>query len=402
MSCPDNTLTSKWLAKGKIKMMLSAPFHGSVVSQTELIERNNLPTAATDGTVIFYNDSFIRSLTLPQLCWLLAHEAEHIMMLHAFRMGKRNPRKWNYACDFSINSTTLDSLVHEGVFEAIEGTLYDKKYVNWSSEKIYEAIPDSEVPEDDGSGDHVIAPGSDPDGREGEGGDNNDSQGKTRKFLSEDQIKELEEQAKRKVLSAAETAKSIGNLPGEYSSLLEKLRYPTVDWKELFHRAIVGSEPDDYTMRRPNRKMLQSGFYMPSILKQSVGNIYVWRDTSCSMSDADDRKVVSELKGIIEDVKPKAVYVIDCDTEVNDVKIYYPGDNLDALERVGYGGTEPQAFFDWVEENGEEVQAIVCLTDMGFHLDENALPSQTEVTWVSVVDHDPGIGNFIYLPSGED
>ena len=324
------------------------------------------------------------------------------MMLHAFRMGKRNPRKWNVACDYSINSTSLDSLVHEGVFEAIEGTLYDKKYVNWSSEKIYEAIPDSEVPEDDGSGDHVIAPGSDPDGREGEGGDNNDSQGKTRKFLSEDQIKELEEQAKRKVLSAAETAKSIGNLPGEYSSLLEKLRYPTVDWKELFHRAIVGSEPDDYTMRRPNRKMLQSGFYMPSILKQSVGNIYVWRDTSCSMSDEDDRKVVSELKGIIEDVKPKAVYVIDCDTAVNDVKIYYPGDNLDALERVGYGGTEPQAFFDWVEENGEEVQAIVCLTDMGFHLDENALPSQTEVTWVSVVDHDPGIGNFIYLPSGED
>jgi predicted metal-dependent peptidase len=399
--CPTDVSTEKWIAKAKIKMMISAPFHGSVVSQTEFRERSNIQTAATDGTTIFYNADFVREQSLPKLCWLLAHEAEHIMMLHCFRMGKRDPTKWNYACDYSINSTTLESLVQQGVFERIEVALYDEKYVNWSSEKIYEAVPDSEVPEEQPGSHHVIAPGSDPADGEGSGGEEG-VEGQPRKFLSEGDIKELEEQAKRKVLAAAETAKSMGSLPGEYSSLLDKIRHPTVDWKELLQRAVVGETPDDYTMRRPNRKLIQSGFYMPSILKQSVGNIYVWRDTSASMSDEDDRKVCSELRGIVEDVKPQAVYVIDCDTSVNSVKIFYPGDNLDSLERVGYGGTDPHVFFDWVEENAEEVQAIICLTDMCFDLDERKLPSIAPVTWVSTIDRDPNNGNFIYLPSGED
>ena len=392
--CPEDTTTEKWIAKGKTKMNLSAPFHGSVCSQTEFIKNDRIPTAATNGTVIYYNEDFVRSLTLPQLCWLLAHEAEHMMMLHSFRMGKRNTKKWNYACDYSINSTTLEQLVCLGVFEAIEGTLHNPKYVNWSSEKIYNDIPDSEVPED--TDNHVIAPGQDPSG-EGEGGEK-EGQGN---YLSEDQLKELEEQAKRKVLAAAETAKSMGKLPSEYSSLLEKLRQPKVNWKELLRRAVVGEIPDDYTMRRPNRKMINYGFYMPSVLKQSVGNIYVWRDSSGSMSDEDDRTVCSELKGIVEEVKPNCVYVVDCDTTVQEVREYPPGSELSSIGRTGYGGTDPQAFFDYVEKHGEEVQAIICLTDMGFCVDSLRLPTETPVTWVSVIDLDPGVGNFIYLPSGE-
>ena len=393
MSCPVDMLTSKWIAKAKTKMMLTAPFHGSLISQTEFYERENIPTAATDGTNIYYNDQFVRSLSLPKLCWLLAHEAEHMMMLHSFRLGEREPKRWNFACDYSINSTTLEQLVCEGVFERIEQTLYDEKYVNWASEKIYEDIDPKDVPEDTEC--HVIAPSQDSSGgdEEGEG---------SGKYLSEDQLKELEEQAKRKVLSAAETAKSIGKLPGEYSHLLDKLRHPKVNWKELLHRSVVGEVPEDYTMRRPNRKMIGYGFYMPSIQKNSVGNIYVWRDSSGSMSDEDDRAVCSELKGIIEEVKPNKVVVVDCDTRVSTVREYYPGDELNEIGRDGFGGTDPQAFFDYVEEHGEDVQAILCLTDMGFTVNANTLPSSVPVTWVSVIDSDPGVGNFIYIGDRRD
>jgi len=393
--CPEGTSTDKWLAKAKTKMMLAAPFHGSVVSQTEFFERNEIPTAATDGTIIYYNDSFVRELTLPQLCWLLAHEAEHIMMLHCFRMGKRDPKRWNYACDYSINTTSLEALVSEGIFERIEGALYKPKYAEWSSEMIYNDIDPEDVPED--TEPHILAPGQDP-SDDGEGGDGDaDGEGGKGKFLSEDQMKELEEQAKRKVLAAAETAKSMGKLPGEYSSLLEKLRSPTVNWVELLHRAVAGDTPEDYTFRKPNRKFIGGGLYLPSVLKTSVGNIYVWRDSSASMSEQDDRMVCSELKGIIEEVKPKKVVVVDCDTSVHEVREFLPGDNLDQISREGFGGTDPTPFFDWVEENGEDVQAIICLTDMGFYLDEKRLPSECPVTWVSVINQDPGVGNFIYI-----
>ena len=395
--CPPDVLTSKWLAKAKIKMMLAAPFHGAVVAQTELIENNELPTAATDGTVIYYNDTFVRELTLPKLCWPLAHEAEHIMMLHSFRMGKRNPLKWNYACDYSINTTTLENLVRQGVFERIEEALYEPKYDSWSSENIYADIPDEDVPED--TDQHVIAPGSGSDGDQESSGEGGESD-QPRKHLSEDQLKELEEQAKRKVLAAAETAKSMGKLPGEYSSLLDNLRNPKVNWKELLHRSVAGEVPENYTMRRPNRKMLGYGFYMPSVEKRSVGNIYVWRDSSGSMSDENDRTVCSELKGIIEEVQPNCVYVVDCDTQVTNVREYEKGSELTQIGRDGWGGTDPHAFFDYVNEHGVDVQAIICLTDMGFDLDHNRLPYDVPVTWVSVIDRDPGVGNFIYL-SGE-
>jgi len=383
MSCPAEVSTEKWLAKAKVRMMLSAPFHGSLVSQTEFRQRDDMPTAATNGKDIFYNEPFVRSLTLPQLCWLLAHEADHMAMLHSFRMGNRNPRKWNYATDFTINTTTLERLCNEGVFERIEGALYDEKYDGWSAEKIYNDLKDEDIPED--TDNHVIAP-------------NEDGEGDGDSYMSEGELKELEEQAKRKILAAAETAKSMGKMPGEYSSLLDKIRNPRLDWKELFRRAVVGEIPDDFTYRRPNRKLINYGFYMPSVEKRSVGNIYVWRDTSGSVSDKENEVLCAELKGIIEDVKPNAVYVIDCDTEVKEVRTYKSGDTLDEIGRTGYGGTDPQPFFDYVEQHGEDVQAIVCLTDMGFYADNLSLPTNGEVTWVSTLQgKDPGFGNYIEI-----
>ena len=383
MSCPEGVTTEKWLAKAKVKMMLSIPFHGSIVSQTEFKQRDDLPTAATDGKSIFYNEAFVRSLSLPQLCWLLAHESDHMAMLHSYRMGKRKAKKWNYACDLSINVTTLEELCREGVFERIEGALFEEKYKGWSAEKIYNDLKDEDVPEDTDC--HVIAPGED-----GEGDDGG--------YMSDGELKELEEQAKRKVLAAAETAKSMGKLPSEYSSLLDKIRNPRLDWKELFRRAVVGEIPDDFTYRRPNRKLINYGFYMPSVEKKSVGNIYVWRDTSGSVSYKENEALCAELKGIIEDVKPKSVHVIDCDTQVKEVRTYKAGDTLDEIGRTGYGGTDPQPFFDYVEQHGEEVQAIICLTDMGFYFDKLVLPTNGEVTWVSVLQgHDPGIGNYIEI-----
>ena len=388
---PAEVSVERWLSKAKTKMNLAAPFHGSVVAQSEFIEREDIPTAATDGTHIYYNAGFVSSLTLPKLCWLLAHEAEHIMMMHCFRMGKRYPKKWNFATDYSINSTSLEELVRAGVFERIEDTLYDEKYVNLSSEKIYDLMDDSEVPEDTDC--HVLSPGDTGEG-DGEGGDG-EGQGKS---LSEDQLKELEEQAKRKVLAAAETAKAQGKLPGEYSHLLEKLRQPKINWEDLLHRAVVGEIPEDYTYRKPNRKFINSGFYMPSILKRSVGNIYVWRDTSASMTQRELELVTGGLVSMILSVRPTKVVVIDCDYDVQSVREFTPDSDLSVLLKSdGGGGTSPDPFFDWVEENGEDVQAILCLTDMGFYVDKDKLPSSCDVTWISTMDSDPGVGNFIYV-----
>jgi len=374
-SCPESVETSMWIAKARTKLMLKKPFHGSVALGSEMIEMNEIETMATDGKDIYYNDKFVRSLTLPQLAGIIAHECDHIVLLHVPRMGARNKNKWNFAADYTINET-IQSELEEGVMELPDGVLLNEKYFNWSAEKIYNDLKDSEIPED--TPDHLIP---------GKG-----------KPLSQAEIKELEGQAIRRALAAAEVAKSQGKLPGQYSELCERHRECQIDWKELLPKAVIGDTPDDSTWRRPNRKFISAGFYMPSILKTGVGNIYVWRDVSGSVSTKEQSAFLGVLGDVVEDLKPSCVYDIECDTQVGKIREFYSGDSLDDLSKVGGGGgTDPNAFFKYVEEHGVDVQAVICLTDMGFYYPNLHDPGYP-VTWVSSMRaKEPPFGTFILM-----
>ena len=88
----------------KIKLLVKYPFFGSVVANSTFVEEPSISTAATDGENIYYNPSFIESLTDDQKVFVFAHEVCHIAFDHIFRSEGKDNKLWNIATDSVINA----------------------------------------------------------------------------------------------------------------------------------------------------------------------------------------------------------------------------------------------------------------------------------------------------------
>ena len=63
----------------------------------EVRETNKIPTAATDGLVLFFNKDFLFSLSSSEQNALMLHEVLHMALLHVSRRESRDPYIWNIA-----------------------------------------------------------------------------------------------------------------------------------------------------------------------------------------------------------------------------------------------------------------------------------------------------------------
>jgi predicted metal-dependent peptidase len=88
-------------------------------------------------------------------------------------------------------------------------------------------------------------------------------------------------------------------------------------------------------------------------------------DTSGSIFGGNEMtRFVSEIKTIIEDVKPSKVHVVYCDSEVAGVQTFEDGQfAVQDLKIKGGGGTDLTRIFDWVQSERKTPQAMVILTD---------------------------------------
>jgi predicted metal-dependent peptidase len=88
-------------------------------------------------------------------------------------------------------------------------------------------------------------------------------------------------------------------------------------------------------------------------------------DTSGSCFGGDEMTAfVSNIKTIIEDVKPTKVHVIYWDTEVAGHQTFEEGQFAVAnLQPKGGGGTDGKVLFDYLRDNNIKPDAIVQFTD---------------------------------------
>jgi predicted metal-dependent peptidase len=89
----------------------------------------NMPTAATNGLMYFWNPKFILKTSLKGLRMVCAHEAWHAMYMHPSRRGARNPKLWNIAVDYIVNGTVMADLRTRKHDPASEFTKYLGRYM---------------------------------------------------------------------------------------------------------------------------------------------------------------------------------------------------------------------------------------------------------------------------------
>jgi len=322
---------------------------------------DEVPTAATDGWNVKYNEKFINDFlsTDPELRFLVLHEATHKAYRHLSvwqSLNDENPKLANIAADHFVNLSLVDMDADEGFIKMPSvGVMPDEKYRGWSVKQIFD---DLKQQQQGGKGQQ---------GNE-EGGDGLDDHewGEAKGDPQEEaeRVNEIQRAIRQgEILRKKLAGKGAGNQDGMFDDLLN----PKIDWRKVLREFIqeLCAGRDESSWRRPNRRYLADDIYMPTMLGTTMTELVIGFDTSGScFGGAEMTRFVSEIKVIIEEVKPTKVHVIYWDTAVAGHQIFEDGQfAIQDLKPRGGGGTDGSVLFDYLRKERIKPQAIVQFSD---------------------------------------
>ena len=366
---------TKRISKAKTALILEHPFIGSVALNMPMSIDNSVPTAATNGKRVLFNEEFCNGLSDEELKFLVAHECMHPMLEHNFRRGERDAYKWNQAADYVINKLLTD----EGIGKMpAQGLLDDNIYKQGggTSDGIFNLLPDT--PED-GQGN----------GGQGQPLDScEDGQG------SPAEVSQQQAEWKVKVAQAAQSAKMMGKMSAGLERLVDEILKPKVDWRDVLQRFVVKCRSDQRSWARPNRRFLSQGLYLPSVSGESLGEIAFAVDCSGSIGQDEINQFASEIITVWQDQKPTKVHVIYFDSEVSHYD-EFGQDDEPIVKPHGGGGTAFSPVFKYMTEHGIEPVACIFLTDLC--CDDFGDAPDYPVLWVSTHDDKAPFGEVVMM-----
>jgi predicted metal-dependent peptidase len=349
--------------------------------------------------VLRYNPVFVDTLNAATLAGVLAHEVMHPALKHHTRRAKRDPRRWNEACDYAINPLLLDAGL-----SLPDDVLVDPRFRGMSAEQIYNLREAEAQPQSDDQSEseqNTNSESNDSAGNENDGGTPSvpESQGGIGQVIDApeagDDAPSIEEQVRDweiAVNQAATVAQQAGKVPAGLKRTLEGAAGAQVDWRELLRRLWSDTIPADSSWMRPNRRHIWSGLYLPGVVREGTGEIAIAVDCSGSVNARQLRLFEAEIRSILEGQRPDRVHVLYFDAEVHKVDTYVAGEILH-LEPVGGGGTDFGPCFDWLNEHGVRPQTMVFLTDLYGTFPDSA--PDYPVLWASTGGRQAPFGSVI-------
>ena len=270
MTNPTNDQTQK-ISRALSRLVTKMPFYGALALSFPIKPTTTIPTAATDGAVIYINPSFIEPLTVAQTAFILAHEAAHIAQLHCYRQKTLNldPRRYNAAADYAIHSHLIPAakrsngaitlpLDDNGKFLG----LYDPKYDGLSTEEIYRMLEQDQQDntQDPNNPTNPTNPQDPTNIFDGDVLPANTQQDPTAEAAIREKVKRALERAVQ-----AGKGKGVGDTPSWATAALEELNSPRLDWREILRQFITTTRaPQDHTWSRPNRRFAHQKLILPS------------------------------------------------------------------------------------------------------------------------------------------
>jgi len=330
----------KAFVKAKIGLMTSAntcpdlAFLSSLMLGMRFSWTKDLPTAATDGKELLINPDFwMDKCDEHTRKGLIAHEVFHGALLHTFRRGTRDPKIWNYACDYIVN----DMCLALGL-QLPPTDLINKKYSGWTTEAVYDDLVKNNPPPPQTSyGDDIL--------------DGSDSSG-TNQAEVEGMVAQAHQTAK--MLSNSTEA---GYASSELNRLMKELFEPVLPWNKLLRKFATVFKREDYSTKRFNRRFMPR-FYLPTLYSEAFPDINVYIDTSGSVSDKDFTSFLSECQGIRKMLKPKKMRFYSWDTALYDPQVLTKSEPIVKVKMKGGGGTEVKPVLEDIAEIKPEISII--------------------------------------------
>jgi predicted metal-dependent peptidase len=183
-----------------------------------------------------------------------------------------------------------------------------------------------------------------------------------------------------------ESIRSQGKIPGSMKHMFDEILEPKVNWVdhiETMCKRLLGT--GSYNWKKPDRRFIGRDLWLPGRGGEGAGWLVIWGDTSGSIGDDQLNKYLGELKGMLEDVKPRRLTVIWCDAKIEYVDELTDMADLDKVKARGTGGrggTSVRPVFDWISENRDgPPDMFIGMTDGEF-----SWPAKPEypVVWASI------------------
>lgn len=337
------------VSKARARLLLNSAFFGTVMVTSPMVERHDIPTAATDMRSIFYNPAFFDELSVDEIIGVLAHEVMHIVLEHGLRRQGRDPRLWNYACDYAINPILIDC-----GFKLPAGGLFDRRFFGMSAEAIYDILEKEQTArKKQGQG----QPG------QGQPGDLPDVPGLGSDLLepvsaSPEEAAKLREEVRNKVVQAATMGRLAGNMPASLQRAIDEVIHPPVPWQDILRPMMRSVVKHDESWSRRNRRF--SSVYLPSQHSERIARIVVIGDTSGSITGDDLKRIGGSIIDIAEEVQPEQIHVLWADTRVAGEQVFDCGDHIELVPQGG-GSTDMRVPLARADEL--EPDAVVLITD---------------------------------------
>ena len=347
-----------------------------MIGERVVTDDPSVPTACTNGRDEWYGRMFVASLNDAELRFVIIHEVFHKMYRHLVtwaHLWAICSRTANISMDYDINGKIMDEYGQDGWVKMPAGGCYNPKYKGWGTAKIFWDIYNSKAandqpqdgrgkPQDGGQGQGGQGDGQPQDGHP-EGFDSHDWDGA--KDMTAEEQKDIQREVDEAIRQGSLVA---GKMGSGGSRSLDELLQPKVDWREVLREFIQTTcAGSDYsTWKRPNRRYIGAGIYMPSGISEKVECIAEHNDMSGSIGKREQQIMISELVGICEAVKPDELHVSYWDTEVCGYEKY----TQDELQNVasqtepkGGGGTDVRCVPAYLREHNIKPQASIVFTD---------------------------------------
>lgn len=377
LSESDRKAFVRRLLLSRMRLLSTHGFYGLLLMHLRFSLSEDIETAATDGTFLYFSPDFLRDLGEEELDFVMLHEVLHVALSHCTRGKGKDNDLFNIACDIVVNSTILQEnhMDHSTITlrkygEAMHLAPNGEEGHRYSAEEVYEMLKDpfgrSPIPKGKERGSKGKGTRGGAGGAEGSFRDDHS--------LWEEMDEELREQWLSRVVQAAraveirDPSNGRGLLPGFARRILRELTRPQIDWRTVLGE-FLQPEINDYSFSPPDRRFGDSPFFLPDYNELGEGDevhdILFMVDTSGSVSDDLLALAMSEIKGAMEQFNGKLRgWIGFFDTVVMPPIPIEDGTSVRNLHPIGGGGTDFACIFSYVREQMEQKPAfIVILTD---------------------------------------
>ena len=382
------------------------------------------------------NCQFYAKLDLEERLFVLAHETWHCVLLHFARLQNRNPDEFNYATDLEIHFILQKEKMKEPFVLP-----HDPKWEGLSAEEIYEKIHKKNHPNYDKRSKNVQtdkqkreqAQHKKPDGccnstsrdkdKEKDNGGESEQVRISRQqpdpgccskgFGSNEQsfdehvytgsaeqdsehdpdfapcvdAQSVENMRQIVIQTACSIERRQGRLPGNLKDIVDRLRKPELNWKELLKQFVTSCFGGSRRWLPPARRYVGMGLYLQSRRDEKF-NAVMAIDTSGSTT-GDLPQFFAELSNLLKSFGNYELTVIQCDCNIQHIE-KFSGDNPlpgnYQWTSYGHGGTSFIPPFEYVKEHKLRPDIFIYLTD-GFGGAPEKAP-QFPVLWVLTADAD--------------